>query len=318
MNPKLLLVSLMTLSTFAADSGFNGRWNIHVKTPRNRAWWLEVQGAGSGPITGSFVGAPGGQVDKLRDARIENGELVFTFEQRASSRNPDSPTVRQLFRARLDGAQLRGSREESVNGKPSPTLSWSGIRAPDITDADDASWRPGRTLQLFDGKSTSGWRLLIEGQPGWYVEDALLKNKTGAADLVSDLRFWNFQARIQYRYSQGSNSGVALRGRYEVQIYDNFGKPPDTHGSGALYSRIPPSVNASKAPGQWQELQVRLVGRTLTVSLNGVKIIDRGEVTGPTAMNMDPNEDKPGPLVLQGDHGPIEFRMVEVTELVQK
>jgi len=318
MNAKLLLVPLMTLSAFAADSDFNGRWNIHVKTPRNRVWWLEVQGAGTGSITGSFVGAPGGQVDPLRNARIEKGDLVFSFEQPASRTKANSPNVKQIFRARLAGDELLGSRQETIDGKPTPNLEWRAVRAPVITDTDDSSWRPGRTVQLFDGRTTQGWRLLIDGQPGWYVEDGLLKNKTGAADLVSDSRFWNFEARLQYRYSKGSNSGVALRGRYEIQIYDNFGKEPDPHGNGALYSRIAPAVNASKAPGEWQELLVRLVGRTLTVTLNGAKVIDHREVVGPTAMTMDPNEDKPGPFVLQGDHGPVEFRRIEVTELVRK
>jgi hypothetical protein len=108
---------------------------------------------------------------------------------------------------------------------------------------------------------------------------------------------------------------MALRGRYEIQIFDNFGEAPDWHGNGALYSRIAPSTNASKAPGEWQTLTARLVGRDLTVVLNGVKVIDRKDVVGPTAMCMDPDEDKPGPLMLQGDHGPVEFRKVEVTEL---
>jgi hypothetical protein len=317
MNAKFLLVPLMTLSAFAADSGYNGRWNIHVKTPRNRVWWLEVQGAGSGSITGSFVGAPGGQVDPLRGARLENGELVFTFQQHASSTKPNTPIVKQVFRAKLVGDELQGTREETIDGKPSPQLPWRGVRAPVITDKDDNSWRKGRTVQLFNGKSTSGWAILIQGQPGWYVEDGILKNKTGASDLVSTPRFWNFEGRLQYRYSKGSNSGVALRGRYEIQIFDNFGQAPDQHGNGALYSRIAPAVNASKAPGEWQEMVVRLVGRTLTVTLNGAKVIDHREVVGPTAMNMDPNEDKPGPLVLQGDHGPVEFRLIEVTELLR-
>ncbi len=310
MNTKLAFLLLTPLALIAADTDFNGRWNIRVQTPRGRVWWLEVKGAGSGKVEGSFVGAPGGQVDPLTDARIENGELIFSFERPGP--------LKQVFRARLADGQLKGTREETNAGKTSPELAWTGIRAPVIREHDDGTWKPGANKRLFDGKTTGGWHLLVAGLPGWYVEDGLLKNEKRASDIVSDAKFWNFEAKIEYRYSQGSNSGVGLRGRYEVQIYDNFGKEPDMHGNGALYSRIAPKVNASKAPGEWQTMVVRLVGRDLTVTVNGVKVIDRQEVVGPTAITMDPEEDRPGPFVLQGDHGPVEFRSVEVTELVKK
>jgi len=310
MNTKLALLFLTPLSLIAADSDFNGRWNIRVQTPRGRVWWLEVKGAGTSKVEGSFVGAPGGQVDPLTDARIENGELVFSFERPGP--------LKQVFRARHADKQLKGTREETNAGKTSPVLEWAAVRAPVIRERDGDSWKPGATVKLFDGKSIQGWRLLVPGRPGWYVEVGLMKNEKGASDIVSEAKFWNFEAKFEYRYSKGSNSGVGLRGRYEVQIYDNFGREPDGHGNGALYSRIPPKVNASKAPGEWQTMIVRLVGRDLTVALNGVKIIDRQEVVGPTAITMDPEEDRPGPFVLQGDHGPVEFRSIEVTELVKK
>lgn len=315
MTRALLLFSLTMLSVSAQDSSFDGRWNIHVKTPRGRVWWLEVDGAAAGRPHGSFVGAPGGQVDEIPEMRIDKGVLEFRIERHSSSSNDQTPVVRQVYRAKLASGRLEGTRAESVNGKASPDLPWMGVRAPVIKDHDDGHWQAGRTVQLFDGKGLAGWRQLLPAEPGWYVEGGILKNHTKASDLLSEAKFWNFEVKLEYRYSKGSNSGMALRGRYEIQIFDNFGKAPDVHGSGALYGRIPPSVNASKAPGEWQTLRVRLVGRDLTVTLNGVKVIDRREVVGPTAMCMDPDEDKPGPLMLQGDHGPVEFRNVEVTEL---
>ncbi|HSW49486.1 MAG TPA: DUF1080 domain-containing protein, partial [Bryobacteraceae bacterium] len=106
-------------------------------------------------------------------------------------------------------------------------------------------------------------------------------------------------------------------GRYEVQIQDDYGKPPSIHSNGALYSRIAPSVNACKAAGQWQSFDITLIGRDLTVVQNGTKIIDRQAVEGLTAMGHDPNEGEPGPLSLQGDHGPVEFRNIVLTPLVR-
>lgn len=306
---KLILFSLLGLSALAADADFNGRWNLHVQAPRGRVWWLEVRGAGSGKIEGAFVGAPGGQVDALADARIENGQLVFTFQR---------PKLLQTFKVTARGGKLEGVREEASAGKPATTLPFAGVAAPVIREHDDGKWRPGRKVALFDGKTTANWRQIVADAAGWYVEDGLLKNRQRASDIASQEKFWNFEARFEYRYGKGSNSGIGLRGRYEIQIYDNYGKEPDMHGSGALYSRIPPRVNASKAPGEWQTMVIRLVGRELTVTLNGTVVIEKQTVIGPTAITTDPDEDQPGPFVLQGDHGPVEFRAVEVTELVRK
>ncbi|WP_321470862.1 DUF1080 domain-containing protein [uncultured Paludibaculum sp.] len=315
MTRSLLLCAFTMLTISAQDSNFDGRWNIHVKTPRGRTWWLEVEGAGTGRPHGSFVGAPGGQVDPIKDMKVENGELIFRFENHSSSADPKSPLVPQVYRAKLVNGQLKGWREDRLAPMAVGLLDWTGVRAPVINEHDDGRWKPGRTVPLFDGKSLAGWKQLLPNEPGWYVEGGVLKNRAKASDLLSEAKFWNFEVKLEYRYAKGSNSGMALRGRYEIQIFDNYGAAPDWHGNGALYSRIAPSTNASKAPGEWQTLTARIVGRDLTVILNGVTVIDRKDVVGPTAMCMDADESKPGPLMLQGDHGPVEFRKVEVTEL---
>ncbi|MCC7154004.1 MAG: DUF1080 domain-containing protein [Bryobacterales bacterium] len=293
---------------FGADADFNGKWNIQVDSGRGRVWWLEVSGAGTPTPAVSFVGAPGGQVDKITDVQIQGGELKFVFQR---------DKVVQTYKARLNQGKLAGTREMVSDGQTQPVLPWTGFRAPKITEKDDQGWKRGKPVALFNGKDTAGWHLLLAGRPGWQVKDGNLVNLPGASDIVSDAKFWNFVAKAEFRYGKGSNSGIALRGRYEIQIYDNFGKPPDVHGTGALYSRIPPSVNASKAPGEWQAMEIRLVGMTVTVKLNGVTVVDHGHIEGPTAMTMDLNEDQPGPIVLQGDHGIVEYRKLEITPLTR-
>lgn len=310
---RWFLLAAMALSLPAADSDFNGRWNIQVENPRGRAWWLVVEGAGSGPITGEFVGVPGGQVDRLEQARIVNGELEFIFE-----RKRQDGLLRQVYRARLVGGALEGTRVEIVNGKEGEPLPWRGIRGPQVTDRDDGTWRPGRPAVLFDGSDTSAWRLAVEGRPGWRIREDLMVNDKGAADLVSKSRFWNFELRAEYRYSKGSNSGFGLRGRYEIQIFDDHGQPPSDHGHGALYSRVAPAANASLPAGQWQNIVIRLIGHDLTVTLNGKKIHDKTRIAGPTAMMIHPFEDQPGPIMLQGDHGPIEFKSIVITPLMKR
>jgi hypothetical protein len=318
MRLRHVLLMTLGLSALAADADFNGRWNIRVNTPRGRVWWLEVNGAGTPALAGKFVGAPGGQVDVIPELKIESGELRFVFERRAPAPGQSQPVMtRQVYRARFKDGRLAGTLEVEAGGEKRPSLPWVGIRAPQIRDREDGSWQPAPAVSLLNGKDTTGWRLLTAGRPGWKVANGLLQNEQGASDLVSEAKYWNFILRAEYRYGKGSNSGIGVRGRYEVQIIDDFGKPPDGHSQGALYSRVPPAVNASLAPGEWQSMELRIVGRTLTVTLNGKRVLDKVEVEGVTAICMDPEEDQPGPIVLQGDHGLVEFRKLEVTPLVR-
>ncbi|MCP5117602.1 MAG: DUF1080 domain-containing protein, partial [bacterium] len=147
--------------------------------------------------------------------------------------------------------------------------------------------------------------------------DGILINSPNANNLVSDEKFWNFQLHAEYRIVEGSNSGIGLRGRYEVQILADHGREPAMGGHGAIYSRIVPSENASKPAGEWQTLDVTLIGRDVTVVLNGTTIIDKAEIEGLTAMGHDPHEDQPGPISLQGDHRQVEVRKMTVTPLRQ-
>ena len=308
MKRVFLFLSLAALAC-AADSDFNGRWDITVPhNARVRAWWLEIAGAGTPSIHGKFVGAPGGQLDEIPQISLRNGRLEFSFERHYSG-GRGTPVQKGIYRARLVNGKLEGEFE--VEGKAGSKLTWTGVRAPKIADRDDGSWKPGKAIELFNGKDVSGWHSRIPGEAvGWSVHNGLLTNGHKVPDLVSDRKFWNFALHVEYRIGAKSNSGIGLRGRYEIQIFDDYGQPPSVHGNGALYSRIPPSVNASRPPGQWQSFDIRLVGRELTVVLNDKKILDRREVEGLTAIADNADEASPGPIILQGDHGPIEFRKI--------
>ena len=295
----------------AGDEGFNGRWIIQPLGDNNgRVLWLEVNGAGSGSITGAMVGGgPGGQLDTIRDASIQRGQLQFQLERRLGPRRETlvtTPVVAALGGGRLHGAALR---QRGV-------LLWVGERAPVLSDRDDGSWREGARIDLFDRTGIEAWHTLRPGrEEGWYAEGGVLKNRRRADVLVSDAKFWNFGLQVEYLVHPGMNGGIGLRGRYEVQLLDDHGTPPSDHGNGALYGRIAPTTNASRPAGEWQTLDIRLVGRELTVVLNGVKTIDRAVIDGFTAMASDWREDRPGPITLQGDHGAIEFRRISLTPL---
>jgi hypothetical protein len=147
------------------------------------------------------------------------------------------------------------------------------------------------------------------------VEDGILKSTGGASNLISTAKSWNFELHAEFRLGVKSNSGIGLRARYEVQILDDYGQPANKHGNGALYSRILPSENASKPAGEWQTYDIRIVGRQVTVVLNGKKVIDHGEIEGLTAIASNCDEGEPGPLILQGDHGPVDFREIVLRPL---
>ena len=314
MRRLLALLSAGPLA-LAADEAFDGRWNIQVTNEaRSRAWWLEVSGAGTEAVKGKFVGAPGGQLDEIPVIAVRNGELEFSFERRYR-RDAPKPE-RGVYRARLENGFLRGTFQ--IENIPSSQLRWVGKRAPVLSEKDDGSWRTGKPVELFNGRDLAGWAAMIPGRDlGWAFKDGAMTNVAGANNLVSEKKFWNFALHAEFRLGAGSNSGLGLRGRYEVQIFDDYGKPPSSHGNGALYSRIAPAVNASKPPGEWQAFDIRLVGRDLTVTLNGKTLIEKGNVEGLTAMAHDPNEDEPGPISLQGDHGVVAFRKLTVTPLLK-
>lgn len=314
---RSILTAFIALSCAAAndDSQFNGRWDIKVNgnTPRTRAWWLEVTGAGTDAVKGRFVGAPGGQLDDIKQISILDGELRFVFDRKYQK---DAKLGEKgIYWARLENGKLKGTFE--IEGDPTTYLEWTGTRAPSLADKDDGTWKRGDPIQLFNGRDLTGWQPLIPGKPtGWSVKDGLLVNSPAAVDLASDKKFWNFDLHVEFTVAFHSNSGIGLRGRYEVQIYDDYGDPPSKHGNGALYSRIAPKFNASKPAGEWQTFDIRLVGRQVSVTLNGIKIIDKATIDGLTAIAQDPNEADPGPIILQGDHGAVQFRKITVYPLI--
>jgi hypothetical protein len=267
-----------------------------------------VQGAGTPGIKGSFVGFPGGNTDPIPQIEIKSGVLHFSAD-----RGQGQKKQHLAYTAKLEGGKLVG---EMHNG--ATTLEFSGVRAPEINEHDDGTWKEGKPIALFNGKDLSGWRGMVPGQAlGWVVENGALSNQAAANNLVSEQKFWNFKLHVECKLSQETNSGIGLRGRYEVQILDDHGKPPDTHGNGALYSRILPTVNASKPVGEWQTYDIRLVGRDVTVVLNDHKIIDKKHIDGLTAIAQNPDEGEPGPIILQGDHRHVEIRKVILTPLTR-
>jgi hypothetical protein len=301
------------LPAASKDSELNGKWDITVPDDaRKRVWWIEIKGAGTPNPSGSFIGAPGGGLDEITDMKIRNGEATWSFTRPPRE---NFKGWKGMYRARLSGGKLEGSLQ--VEGEATP-VKFYGVRAPRFAPVERRRLKEGKPVELFNGRDLTGWRPVRTNIPmKWTVQDGILKNAPGTTDIMSEGKFMDFRLHAEYRYQSGSNSGIGLRGRYEIQIQDDYGKPPYNKGHGSVYSRIAPTSNPSKPAGEWQAADITLIGNRLTAALNGTTIIDDKEIEGLTAIAIDANEGEPGPFVIQGDHGPVEFRKFTVTPLVR-
>ena len=309
-----LLIGLLLLAaaSYAADSDFNGRWDLTTTTARPRGWWVELNGVGTPQANGTFISAYAGDLNKINSISVSGGEVTWVIETPSNAKNQ----AKFIYKAKLVNGKLQGTmqREGQTNATP-----FTGVRAPELADQkDDGSWKKGKPIELFNGKDLSGWHALVPSVPmKWSVENGILKNAPPTTDIVSDQNFWNFDLHMEFRIVEHSNSGIGLRGRYEIQVLEDYGRPVSTHGAAALYSRIAPKVNASKPAGEWQSYDIRLIGRDLTVVHNGQKVLDKVHVDGLTAIANNANEGEPGPFIVQGDHSNIEIRKFTVTPLTK-
>lgn len=277
-----------------------GRWDIIIESNgKSLPSWLEIEHSGVKTLVGRFVYASG-SARPISVINSNNGKYSFTIppQWEESDRNLE-------FEFELIGDQLKGTMV-FVDGK---TYNWTAKRAPSLKRTGEPTW--GTPIKLFNGKDLKGWHATGDNQ--WVVEDGILRSKKSGSNLVSDQKFNDFKLHVEFRCPNGSNSGVYLRGRYEVQIADDKGKEPSKGLFGAIYGFITPSEMAAKDASEWQTFDITLVGRRVTVVANGKTIISNQEIPGITGGALDSNEGEPGPIYFQGDHGPIDFRKVEIT-----
>ncbi|MBC7897040.1 MAG: DUF1080 domain-containing protein [Cytophagaceae bacterium] len=301
MLPHLLLLSLLSGPTPMAPTPVEGRWDMVLQTPEGaRPAWLEVRHSGVSTLVGQYVGSSG-SARPIAKILWENGIMRFSIPPQWE-REPNDLT----FEGRMSGDSLVGSMTRADGGKQS----WSAHRAPTLRRTAAPVW--GTPITLFNGRDLSGWKA-IQGENQWRVENGTLRNTRGGANLATERTFTDFKLHVEFRYPKDGNSGVYLRGRYEVQVADTPGSEPGIDMLGAIYGHLLPNANAARAPGAWQVYDITLVGRTVTVVANGKTIICEAEIPGITGGALDSNEGAPGPIFLQGDHGPVEYRTIRIT-----
>ncbi len=302
---SILLCCLFAAPALAQPSDvILGRWDVTVQTPTGGSYpsWFEIRLRKEGELMASFVGRFG-SMRYATKAEYSNGQLTIAIPKQY-----EAAPAELVFTGKLEGDKLSGTTTDET-GK---TVSWSAVRAPALLAAKAPMW--GKPIQLMDGKDLHGWKLR-SNQHGncWSISDGMLVNGAPCTDLISEQKFTDFKLHVEFQVPAKGNSGVYLRGRYEVQISDLAGLAVDSLRMGSVYGWHKPQVNAAKAPGEWQTMDITLIGRKVTVALNGQTIIDNETIPGITGGALDSDEAAPGPVMLQGDHTKVMYRKVEIT-----
>ncbi len=204
----------------------------------------------------------------------------------------------------------------------------------------------------FNGQDLTGWK--VAGDPAkskWSVGKAqisptdpkLLVVKPGGMEMVnapakfgegvdiysSEAYFGDCRIEVEVMVPKDSNSGIYVMGEYEIQVLDSYGRDKLGPGDiGAVYGAAAPTINASKKPGEWQKFVIEYQAprfdaagnktanfKLLRVVLNGTLLHENLELNGPTPGGVTGKEAATGPIMFQGNHGPVAYRNIRITPI---
>ncbi|HEX8766229.1 MAG TPA: DUF1080 domain-containing protein [Candidatus Acidoferrum sp.] len=286
-----------------STKAFLGRWDLTLKDgSREYPSWLELSQEGS-HLVAQFVGR-WGNARPLPKAELSNGKLTFVSPKEEEGAQGD-----MVFGGSLSGKTLSGT----VNGPDGKTWQWTGERAPALTRTKPPKW--GKEIPLFNGKDLTGWKMSDpNSEKAWKVENGELITPGNGPELINDGKYEDFKLHVEFNCGENANSGVYLRGRYEVQIETDSIEEPPSHHMGGVYGFLTPTPELPRKPGSWQTYDITLLGRMVTVVQNGQTIINNKEIPGITGGALDSHEELPGPIYLQGsEKGRVAFRSIVLT-----
>jgi hypothetical protein len=231
-----------------------------------------------------------------------------------------------LCAAALALALLPGSR--ASDNKPIEPFNGNDLKGWKLKDEKKSKWAvPVYDLTLDD--KNPGQFADLTGTSNTIIPGVLANMKGGGCDISTEEKFGDIHLEIEFMVPKGSNSGIYIMGEYEVQILDSFGKPDEklTQGDlGALYSAAKPPKNAAKKPGEWQKFVIDFQApkfgpdgkktanaKFVKVVLNDVVLHENVEMKQHTPGGLTGKEAPTGPLMFQGDHGPVAFRNIKIT-----
>ena len=308
----LPVVTLLLCTAFSADKksphfgvekAFLGRWDLTLKAPdKEYPSWLEITQDG-GQFKARMV-SRWGHARALPKLELADHRITFVSPKEEEERKDD-----MVFEGKLVGNKLVGT----TTGQDGTAWNWTGQRAPSLRSTSAPKW--GKPVQMFNGKDLTGWKLIDpNAKVNWTVEKGALTGPGRGPELVSVFKFKDFKLHIEFNCPKGANSGIYLRGRYELQIEDDPEPEALSQRIGGIYGFLAPSPEFSRRPGEWQTYDITLIGRMVAVVLNGQTIIDNKEIPGITGGALDSHEELPGPIYLQGsEEGRIAFRNIVIT-----
>lgn len=325
---SFLLVTIF-VSVFCAKAQnvkeeFFGMWTIEIED--GSVGWLNVNNS-NGYLDAELLWGGGSVLPVSGVYFYDDRTLVVTQSREVKRSDTRTHVIAQTYIFEKTGNRLTGKVISPVrNAMGVSVRTFTGWRLPDPGPAPDLSKvKYGTPIKLFNGKDLAGWRLINPNQTngfkvvnGELVNDPVQKEGSHVSygNLRTDAEFEDFKLTLEVNVPAESNSGVYLRGIYEIQVVDSYGKALDPHNMGALYSRVTPSVAAEKKAGEWQTMEIILCQRHVTVILNGTKIIDNKPAYGPTGGAMRADVFVPGPIYLQGDHGKVSYRNLVLTPIL--
>ena len=306
-----LATALVSTVSAQDTKAFLGRWDMTVTPADGTPYpqWIELTDRG-GTMEGR-VQPRGGAWHPIADVHMESGKLIVVVGQA-------SPGVATRWELTSPGpGKLTGMER---HGEAAGAM-LAGVKAPSLDRPMPKRWT--KPEPLFDGKDLKGWEPIgnVDNNK-WVARDGELVNDNpevsgqkshGAANIMTTAKFQDFKLHVEVNCPEGGNSGIYLRGRYELQVGTEGGKLP-SHEMGAIYSYYPPPEGAENGLGRWTTFDVTLVGRHVTVLRDGRMYHDNVEIPGPTGGALDSNEAEPGSFYLQGDHhGVIAYRNMTIS-----
>ena len=305
----LIVLLLMAVSAVKANDfrlgktdsvSIEGRWDMTIYVEgKEFPSWLEVRHSGNHMLVGQFVFISG-SARPISRVNYGGGKMSFTVPPQWEPGNYDFSVE-----GTVQGDGLTGTVITS-DGK---NYKWTAVKAPLLRRQMPPVW--GKPIRLLNSSDLKGWHAMGDNQ--WIVESGILKSPKSGANLMTDKAFTDFKLHVEFRYPKGSNSGIYLRGRYEVQVLDSKGKEPTSELFGGIYGFLTPNEMAAKDAGEWQSYDITLIGRMVTIVANGKTIISNQTIPGITGGALDSKEGEPGPILIQGDHGPVEYRNIIIS-----
>lgn len=321
----LFVAVLVTMFSGAQDTqkDFFGMWTLEIED--GSVGWLGVNDD-KGYLDAELLWKGGSVTPVAYVYFMDENTLIVTRSREIEKGEDRKHIMVQTYKFKRDGDKLEGVYiQPAGDGMGVRKENFKGWKLPDFGEAPDLSKvKYGKPIELFNGKNLDGWKLMEENKTnGFKVINGEMVNdpvsvegkRVRYGNIRTEKEFEDFKLTLEVNVPEHSNSGVYLRGMYEIQVFDSYGKDLDSHNMGGLYSRITPSQSAEKPAGEWQSMEIILCKRHVTVILNGKTIIDNKPAYGPTGGAIIADVFKPGPIYLQGDHGKVSYRNIVLTPI---